>query len=254
MLRYRAPVHRDSAVPPPLIVRVVRDDVRFAVPWSTEAPFRIGRGLHNDLVLGDPMVSTHHVQLECTAQGTLRAVDLGSRNGTWARGERVHGATELLPGERLRLGDATEVVLVRASLPPDTGHPITPTAQAVAYLFTVEVQGSSARPSAVVHHHPSQTTIRFRPSHAATVLMMLAERANEADRDSRWVSDDDLRVGLWGRRGLLGDPNNLNVVLYRLRSRLRSCDISEDLVGKDTHRSRLLDATVRLRLSTRGPH
>ena len=247
-------MNQASAEPLPLIVRVVRDDIRFAVPWSTAAPFRIGRGLHNDLVLGDPMVSTHHVQLERSERGALRAVDLGSRNGTWKQGKQVHGATELLPGERLRLGDATEVVLVRPSLPPETGHPITPTARAVDQLFTVEVEGSSARPTAVVIHHPSQTTIRFRPSHAATVLMMLAERANEADRDSRWVNDDDLRVGLWGRRGLLGDPNNLNVVLYRLRSRLRGCGILEDLVGKDTHRSRLLDARIRLCLSTRGPH
>ena len=32
--------------------------------------------------------------------------------------------------------------------------------------------------------------------------------------------DDDLRVALWGKAGLVSDPNNLNVVIYRIRQRL----------------------------------
>lgn len=236
-----------------LVIRVVRDDLRFAVPWASPTPFRVGRGMQNDLVLGDPMVSTQHLMLERCADGTVTATDLGSRNGTWHRAVRLDGAMPLLPGERLRLGDATELVLVRVS-PRSHGAPaVTPTAHAAKRIWQVSIEGASARPSAMVMHTPTDTTIRFRPSHAATVLMMLAERANEAGTDAGWVSDDDLRVGLWGRRGLTSDPNNLNVVLYRLRSRLRAKGFESLLVDKEAHRSRLIDARVELRLSTRGP-
>ena len=82
--------------------------------------------------------------------------------------------------------------------------------------------------------------------------MKLAERAVEANVDTGWIDDDDVRVGLWGRRGLAGDPNNLNVVLYRLRSRLRSRGIRDVLIHKEAHRVRLLDARVDLQLSTRS--
>ncbi len=246
-------VNRVSTEPEALVVRVVRDRLRFAVQWAGDAPFRIGRGIQNDLVLGDPTVSGRHLVLERGDAEGITATDLGSRNGTWHDGTRLEGTTSLLPGERLRLGDATELVLVRIAVDAPPAPAITPTAHAGPRTWSVRIDGATARPSAVVLHTASQTELRFRPSHAATVLMMLAERATEATHGTGWLSDDDLRVGLWGRRGLTGDPNNLNVVLYRLRSRLRSKGIDDILVDKEAHRCRLLDARVDLQLSTRPP-
>ena len=244
---------RASTEPEALVVRVVRDKLRFAVQWAGDAPFRIGRGIQNDLVLGDPTVSSRHLMLERSVDDGVTATDLGSRNGTWHDGARLDGTTSLLPGERLRLGDSTELVLVRISPHAVPTPAITPTAHTGPRTWSVQIDGATARPSAVVVHTASQTELRFRPSHAATVLMMLAERATEAVHGAGWLNDDDLRVGLWGRRGLTGDPNNLNVVLYRLRSRLRSVGINDILVDKEAHRCRLLDARVDLTLSTRSP-
>jgi DNA-binding winged helix-turn-helix (wHTH) protein len=48
-------------------------------------------------------VSRCHAQIEVRTDRVL-IEDLGSRNGTWLRGERVQGATEIQPGETVHVG------------------------------------------------------------------------------------------------------------------------------------------------------
>jgi hypothetical protein len=67
----------------------------------------VGRGEDNDLVLADTGVSRRHAELLTSAEGTL-VRDLGSTNGTWVNGVRVHEQT-LYDGDRLRVG-TTELV------------------------------------------------------------------------------------------------------------------------------------------------
>lgn len=50
---------------------------------------RVGRAEDNEIVLSDVGVSRHHAQLVCEG-GLLRIEDLGSGNGTWRGGQRVH--------------------------------------------------------------------------------------------------------------------------------------------------------------------
>jgi hypothetical protein len=62
----------------------------------------VGRGEDNDLVLADTGVSRRHAELLTSAEGTL-VRDLGSTNGTWVNGVRVH--EQLLDdGDRLTVG------------------------------------------------------------------------------------------------------------------------------------------------------
>lgn len=65
----------------------------------------IGRGTHNDIVLGDAKVSRTHVQLECSSGGCT-LTDAGSVNGTFVNGGRVE-RTVLAPGDTIALGDTT---------------------------------------------------------------------------------------------------------------------------------------------------
>ncbi|OIV38899.1 ABC transporter ATP-binding protein [Mangrovactinospora gilvigrisea] len=51
--------------------------------------YRIGRGLENDLVLTDLMVSRFHAELRPTSDGRTEIVDLDSHNGTYVNGVRV---------------------------------------------------------------------------------------------------------------------------------------------------------------------
>jgi DNA-binding winged helix-turn-helix (wHTH) protein len=51
-------------------------------------------------------VSRHHARLT-VAGGDASIEDLGSKNGTWVSGERIHGAVPLTDGTRFRLGSET---------------------------------------------------------------------------------------------------------------------------------------------------
>lgn len=69
---------------------------------------KVGRGYDNDLVLNDPFVCGHHLQLEVCDDGSLVAHDLNSLNGLYPQGrkERVESLV-LQPDERLRIGHTT---------------------------------------------------------------------------------------------------------------------------------------------------
>jgi pSer/pThr/pTyr-binding forkhead associated (FHA) protein len=59
-----------------------------------------------DLVIEDPQVSRRHASVR-PAGDALEVEDLGSLNGTWVNGTRIAGPTRLVPGDRVRVGDAT---------------------------------------------------------------------------------------------------------------------------------------------------
>ena len=64
----------------------------------------IGRGDYNDVVIGDPSVSTMHAKLQ-RREAVWILTDLGSTNGTFVEGEQLTGETPLTPGTTLRFGD-----------------------------------------------------------------------------------------------------------------------------------------------------
>jgi pSer/pThr/pTyr-binding forkhead associated (FHA) protein len=64
----------------------------------------IGRGDYNDIVIGDPSVSTMHAKLQ-RREAVWILIDLGSTNGTFVEGERLSGEAPLSPGTTLRFGD-----------------------------------------------------------------------------------------------------------------------------------------------------
>jgi pSer/pThr/pTyr-binding forkhead associated (FHA) protein len=65
----------------------------------------VGRGTHNDIVLGDAKVSRVHARVECSDAGCT-ITDAGSMNGTLVNGVRVERAS-LAPGDTIVLGDST---------------------------------------------------------------------------------------------------------------------------------------------------
>ena len=64
----------------------------------------IGRGDYNDIVIGDPSVSTMHAKLQ-RREAVWILTDMGSTNGTFIEGERLSGEAPLSPGTTLRFGD-----------------------------------------------------------------------------------------------------------------------------------------------------
>jgi hypothetical protein len=63
----------------------------------------IGRGERCRIRCDSIRVSRCHAQVHISAQGAV-IEDLGSRNGTWLRGERIQGSSEIRPGDTVCVG------------------------------------------------------------------------------------------------------------------------------------------------------
>ena len=68
----------------------------------------VGRGVEADLQLIDEKVSREHCVFEPQGAGVV-VRDLGSRNGTWVNGERLHGPHVLAPNETVGIGETLVV-------------------------------------------------------------------------------------------------------------------------------------------------
>jgi DNA-binding CsgD family transcriptional regulator len=65
----------------------------------------LGRGSENDIVISELSVSRLHALLECRPGGWC-VRDLGSRNGTYVNGDRVHTERALRDRDEIRVGSA----------------------------------------------------------------------------------------------------------------------------------------------------
>ena len=73
----------------------------------------LGRDVHDGIALDSPSVSRRHARISVTtAQATID--DLGSKNGTYVRGERIDTAVPLSDGEEVRVGS----VVLKFRQPP----------------------------------------------------------------------------------------------------------------------------------------
>jgi len=70
-------------------VEVTEGPGKGAKAFSRDGELRIGAGPGNDLVVDDPLVSSHHLEIEATPEGGVRLRDLGTTNGTEVDGYRT---------------------------------------------------------------------------------------------------------------------------------------------------------------------
>jgi EAL domain-containing protein (putative c-di-GMP-specific phosphodiesterase class I) len=71
----------------------------------SQQPFIVGRHPDSDLCVDNPSVSRRHAEFVLTEAG-LFVRDLGSTNGTFLNGQRVHDLEPLRDGDRLQFGAA----------------------------------------------------------------------------------------------------------------------------------------------------
>jgi pSer/pThr/pTyr-binding forkhead associated (FHA) protein len=78
-------------------------------------PTSIGRHADNQIVLPDPQVSRHHAEI--VMQGGRWVIsDLGSANGTYVNGQRIHGPQVIGHGDLIRVGQTQFQVEIAAAL------------------------------------------------------------------------------------------------------------------------------------------
>ncbi len=80
--------------------RLLTEDQEFPL---TEGEHVIGRGSEADVVLDRPRVSRRHVRVR-VGPAAISIEDLGSKNGTFLRGRRIHGEEPIQDGDDIRVG------------------------------------------------------------------------------------------------------------------------------------------------------
>ncbi len=108
------------------------------------------------------------------------------------------------PGESFTLGD-TCFTLVEA---PPTARTV-PLEGRFPYQLDIFVETQVARLSA-----PNLDPVQFTAATRVSLLYLLA------NKDGRWVDDAELGPGIWGRAWARQDPNNINVLLHRVRQQV----------------------------------
>ncbi len=113
-------------------VLLVTDGVARGRRLVLEDELLIGRGVTGDGKLGDDLgLSRRHARIARGASGELTVEDLGSANGTYVNGKRVHGQRVLKVGDSLRVGLTTMQLTDRGGVSLTEGDAARP-ARAVA--------------------------------------------------------------------------------------------------------------------------
>jgi hypothetical protein len=89
--------------------------------YSLNAPsIVLGRSSEADILVEDTGVSRKHLEIQ-TADGVIRAVDLGSTNGSYVNGHKVDGSVELTDGSTITMGRTK--IIFRLLPQPSGGRP-----------------------------------------------------------------------------------------------------------------------------------
>jgi hypothetical protein len=89
--------------------------------YSLNAPsIVLGRSSEADILVDDTGVSRKHLEIQ-TADGIIRAVDLGSTNGSYVNGHKVDGSVELTDGSTITMGRTK--IIFRLLPQPSGGRP-----------------------------------------------------------------------------------------------------------------------------------
>jgi EmrB/QacA subfamily drug resistance transporter len=99
----RATMAPEPAAPPPAPpALVVKDGPLAGRRFPIESELSIGR-VEADITLEDPQISRRHAVVR-PVNGTVEIADVGSANGTFVNGERIHAAWQLADGDQIRMG------------------------------------------------------------------------------------------------------------------------------------------------------
>ncbi len=66
---------------------------------------KVGRGEDNDVVINDPTISKHHLEIFVDVEGNVFLTDLQSKFGTKVNGKLINDSVELNPFDEVTMGD-----------------------------------------------------------------------------------------------------------------------------------------------------
>jgi len=118
-----------------------------------------------------------------------------------------------------------------------------PTAQALPYALEVDLPAGRA----VLVDEDRRCTVRS--AHRVALLYMLGQAwvADAPGPERGWIDDDAVGIGVWGRARRTQDPNNLNVLVHRLRQQVSRGGLDRWIIERRTGQLRLRVSRVVLR-------
>lgn len=180
----------------------------------------------------------------------------GSEGGEGVFVDADGGANVVSAGVSRRLADGDPFELrgvplrvVRAPLLP------VPTAgggsSRYPYRLIVRLDGPSG-PEAAFDHAGRPQSLVISAENRAVLLYVLARKVVE-DRhrlpgaaSAGWCSDEEVAIGIWGREGINVSPNNLHVLIHRVRRDLEAAGFDAGFLEKRRGATRLTLADVQL--------
>lgn len=88
----------------------------------------IGRDERADIVVPDGTVSGRHAEIQVLDDSCMIR-DLGSSNGTFVNGEKIHAAKEIRPSDKIQVGAVPIGIEIRKEKAADAPKPVAPTAR-----------------------------------------------------------------------------------------------------------------------------
>jgi DNA-binding response OmpR family regulator len=174
--------------------------------WTLEKDeFVIGRSQGCDLIIGDRQVSRRHTRLKRDNQGHI-VEDLGSKNGTFLNGIRIHEPKHLEDGDEIQIALAVKLAYlgseatVQLSMPSEEGR------------LWMDMMGSRV----FIHEkelNPPLSAAQYR------LLELLYKNAG------RVVSRDEIIAYVWEGTSAEGvSEQAIDALVRRLRDRLAEVD------------------------------
>ncbi len=184
--------------------------------WLIDRPLLLGRDASCDIVIPDRQVSRYHARMTPDADGVLLE-DLGSKNGTFCKAQRIEEPVFLSDGDLLQVALVQNFVFLSSdsTMPMDSGF--TPNRKRTGKLF---LDGRSRRVWIGQQEMiPPLSASQFR------FLQALY------DQQGKVVSRTELINVVWGSEEAEGvSEQALDAMVRRLRDRLLSLDANHNYV------------------------
>ena len=207
----------------------VDDSSASQIEVSLNEPFHIGRARSAHLHLQDSSVSSHHAVLHRRGSRIFIS-DLSSTNGTRVNKNRISGTVVLSGGDTVSFGSGPSFRLILSNK-ESAALPISQASSTLSltrefFPFVLSASLDRGPGPTAEFRSPLGQRHRVRSENRCVLLYVLAKRmhddlARQTDESlAGWVDDEQLRREIWGPTAKTMYPNNLQVLIRRLRKEL----------------------------------
>ncbi|MCB9758206.1 MAG: FHA domain-containing protein [Alphaproteobacteria bacterium] len=212
-----------EAVRPPMVVEDVGSEI--SVPVLSDR-FRIGPGPNADLRVEVPAEETATLVIFEDAEVFL---GIGEEERKIELGEIFEAC-----GRELRVRIAADVHAPTDVMP----------ASEYPYTVTARLGAGAVAQATIADPRNRKSCLITAESRVALVYVLAKQLKHDRDRglplsQQGWVDDDDVGLGIWGRRWREHSKGHLNVVVHRVRKQLADSELDQWCIEKRRKRIRL---------------